>query len=154
LVVFLFGGGIWFGVVEWAMRVPDCIVLCIAFTAFIAFTQNATDATLSAHPGAFLTILLGSKYQWYAGTYRGRGWWGGLLRFALWGCVVYRVTMTGHGAFSATPWLTLPNRASSKRLRPLAPMTMTSKLPSLAVFTIWSTTLPSSSIVSAKTPSA
>jgi hypothetical protein len=74
------------GFVEWAMLVPACIVLSLlsdAGVAFVAVTENALNATEKRCLGAFSTILLGSKYQWYAGTYRGRETCGGGVRFAV-----------------------------------------------------------------------
>jgi hypothetical protein len=70
LLVLCLWGGIWLEVVEWAMLVPDCIVLCIAIFAFI---ENATHAAQNLLLGAFFANLFGSKYQMYAVTYRGRG---------------------------------------------------------------------------------
>ncbi len=45
---------------EWAMLVPDCILLFIAIIAFF-FTENATDATQRATLRAFFANILGSK---------------------------------------------------------------------------------------------
>jgi hypothetical protein len=44
--------------------------------------ENAMGATEYAVVGAFFANILGSKYQLYAGTYRGRGVGGVVVRFA------------------------------------------------------------------------
>ena len=64
------------------------------------------------------------------------------------------IISTGHVAFFSTPLLMLPRRISVILLTPLAPMTIKSKCPELAVLTISCTALPSTNNVSTLKPSA